>query len=122
MIDLENGGAMVMRKNSIKMSGLYEQENYTFPSPLTLRFQALRAVCQFQRKYWIGSLVLFLLITAGIVSAFVLIASKDSMTETTTVTTSSTPISTQPPEPTKNYSKKRSNCFSVFFLFLWLGK
>ena len=95
---------MVMRKDSMIISGLNEEENYTFPSAMTLRFQAVQSACQFQRKYWIGSLIGLLLLITGIVSALVIVASKDSVTENTTVTTSSTP--TQSPEPAKNYSKK----------------
>ena len=81
VIDLENGGAMVMRKDSMMISGLNEQESFTFPSPMALRFQALHAACHFQRKYWIGSLIFFLLVIAGIVSALVIVASKDSTSE-----------------------------------------
>ena len=98
MIDLENGGAKVMRKDSMMISGLNE-EGYTFPSPMTLRFQAIRSACQFQRKFWIVSLAGLLLIIAGIVSAFVIIASKNS-----------SPTPTPSPEPAKNYSKKYSYC------------
>ena len=72
MIDLENGGAKVMRKDSMMISGLNE-EDYTFPSPMTLRIQAIRSACQFQRKCWIVSLAGLLLIIAGIVSAFVIL-------------------------------------------------
>ena len=106
VIDLENGGAKVMRKESMIISGLNE-EGYTFPSPMTLRFQALHAACQFRRKYWIGVGGL-LLIIAGIISAFVLVASQDSTTENTIVTTFSPPTTTHAPEPqpAKNYSKK----------------
>ena len=102
---MENGGAMVMMKNSIKMSSSYEKEDYTFPSPMTLRFQAIHAACQFQRKYVIGSLVVLLLIIAGIVSAFVIIDAKDSVTEDSTTTSTQSPE----PEPAKNYSKNCSN-------------
>ena len=98
VIDLENGGAKVMRKESMMISGLNE-EGYTFPSPMTLRFQAIRLACQFQRKFWIVSLAGLLLIIAGIVSAFVIIASKNS-----------SPTPTPSPEPAKNYSKKFSYC------------
>ena len=104
VIDLENGGAMVMRKDSMMISGLNEQESFTFPSPMALRFQALHAACQFQRKYWIGSLIFFLLVIAGIVSALVIVASKDSMPETTSSTSSMTSPSTSEPGP-KIYSK-----------------
>ena len=91
VIDLENGGAMVMRKSSRMMSGLYDQENCTFPSQMSLQFQAIRSACRFQRKYWIGAIVCGLLLIAGIVSAFVIIGKEESMKST---------------ESTKNYSKK----------------
>ena len=105
VIDLENGGVMVTRKDS-KISERNEKETYTFPSPMTLRFQALHAACQFRRKYWIG-VVGLLLIIAGIISAFVLVASQDSTTENTIVTTFSPPTTHAPePQPAKNYSKK----------------
>ena len=105
VIDLENGGAMFTMKNSIiKMSSSYEKEDYTFPSAMTLRFQAVRSACQFQRKYWIGSLAALLLIIVGIVSTFIIV-SKDSVTENST---------TPEPEPAKNYSKKYSNCSVLF--------
>ena len=114
MIDLENGGKMVMRTDSVMRYGLNEQESYTFPSPMTLRLQALHSACQFRRKYWMG-VVGLLLIIAGIVSAFVIVASKDSVTENFTVTTSSTPtMPTQSPEPAKNYSKKCITLYSAF--------
>ena len=89
VIDLENGGATIMRKSSrmmSAMSGLYEQENHTFPSQMTLQFQALRSACRFQRKYWIGAIVCGLLLIAGIVSALAIIGSPG-------------------PYPTKNYCK-----------------
>ena len=97
-----------MRTDSVMRYGLNEQESYTFPSSMTLRLQALHSACQFRRKYWMG-VVGLLLIIAGIVSAFVIFASKDSVIENTTVTPSSTP--TQSPEPAKNYSKKSISYF-----------
>ena len=78
VIDLENGGAMVMRKSSRMMSGLYDQENCTFPSQMILQFQAIRSACRFQRKYWIGAIVCGLLLIAGIVSTVVIIGRKES--------------------------------------------
>ena len=46
-----------MRKSSRMMSGLYDQENCTFPSQMTLQFQAIRSACRIQRNYWIGAFV-----------------------------------------------------------------
>ena len=112
VIDLENGGAKVMRNDSMMISGLNE-ENYTFPSAMTLRIEAVRSACSFQRKYWIGSFAGLLLIIAGIVSAFVIVDSKNSAVENTTVTTSSTPTPTPIPQPAENYSK---NIVTVLFL------
>ena len=83
---------MVMSKNSMMLSGLNEQESYTFPSPMALRFQALHAACSFQRKYCIGLLVAFMLMIAGIASTLVIVASKDS-SSTPTPTPESGPYS-----------------------------
>ena len=119
VIDVENGGAKVMRKDSMMISGLNE-ENYTFPSAMTLRFQAVQSACNFQRKYWIGSLAGLLLIIAGIVSAFVIVDSKNSAVENTTVTTSSTPTPTPIPQPAENYSKNIVTvlfCLCVVYVF-----
>ena len=57
----------------------------------------------------IGSLVVLLLIIAGIVSAFVIIDAKDSMTEDSTTTSTQSPE----PEPAMNYSKKCSNAINA---------
>ena len=121
VIDLENGGAMVMRKDSMMISGLKEQESFTFPSPMTLRFRALHAACQFRRKYWIGSLIVFLLVIAGIVSALVIVASKESIPEntssTSSMTSSSSMSSTSTPEPwPKIYSKICCRYLSISYL------
>ena len=80
-----------MRKSSRMMSGLYDQENCTFPSQMTLQFQAIRSAYRFQRKYWIGAIICGFLIIAGIASAFFIIGKEESMKST---------------ESTKNYSKK----------------
>ena len=108
VIDLENGGAKVMRKESMMISGLNE-EGYTFPSPMTLRFQAIRSACQFQRKCWIVSLAGLLLMITVIVSALLIVASKDSTPENTMSSTYSTPSyttsSTPKPNPLSNLSK-----------------
>mgnify|MGYP001372930573 FL=1 len=108
VIDLENGGAKVMRKESMMISGLNE-EGYTFPSPMTLRFQAIRSACQFQRKCRIVSLAGLLLIITVIVSALLIVASKDSTPENTMSSTYSTPSyttsSTPKPNPLSNLSK-----------------
>ena len=71
-----------MIKDNMVMNGLQEQDDYTFPSPMMLRYQAIQSACSFQRKYWIGALVGLMLIIAGIVSAVVIVASKDSKTST----------------------------------------
>ena len=108
VIDLENGGAKVMRKESMMISGLND-EGYTFPSPMTLRFQAIRSACQFQRKCCIVSLAGLLLLITVIVSALLIVASKDSTPENTMSSTYSTPSyttsSTPKPNPLSNLSK-----------------
>ena len=117
VIDVENGGAKVMRKDSMMISGLNE-ENYTFPSAMTLRFQAVQSACNFQRKYWIASLTGLLLIIAGIISASIIVTSKDSIIDTTTVTTYPTPTSTtKSPDPRKNFNKKCSS-FRMFYVYI----
>ena len=106
-----------MRKNS-SMRYEHEQEEYTFPSPMALRFQAVRAAFFFQKKYWIASLAGLLLIIAGIISAFIIVTSKDSIIDTTTVTTYPTPTSTtKSPDPRKNFSKKCSS-FRMFYVYI----
>ena len=111
-IDLENGGAMVMRKDSMMIGGLHEQESYAFPSPMTLRFQALYAACHCQRKYLIGSLIVFLLVIAGIVSALVIVASKGSIPEnslsTTSILSTSSMLSTSSVSSTSSMSSTSS--------------
>ena len=95
-----------MIKDNMVMNGLQEQDDYTFPSPMMLRYQAIQSACSFQRKYWICALVAVMLIIAGIVSALVIVASKDSIPENT-----STMSSTSTPQPDP-YSKTRSLVYS----------
>ena len=97
MIDLENGGAIVMRKISTRMSGIYDQDNFTFPSAMTLRFGAMYSVClRVQRKYWLGGIVAGLLLTTAVIIIALILGSS----------------SNQSPDQTKNYSKsyKRLSC------------
>lgn len=123
-IDLENGGAMVMRKDSMMIGGLHEQESYAFPSPMTLRFQALYAACHFQRKYLIGSLIVFLLVIAGIVSALVIVAFEDTSSSTSLMTSSTSSMSsTSTPEynPSRMYSKNSFYSFSILYYSFFIA-
>ena len=104
-----------MIKDNMVMSGLDEKDEYTFPSPMMLRFQAIQSACSFQRKYWIGVLVVLMLMISGIISAIVIVASKDYFPENTSSTSSiaPTPSSTSTPEP-EPYSKTQRECLSLF--------
>ena len=103
-----------MIKDNMVMSGLDEKDEYTFPSPMMLRFQAIQSACSFQRKYWIGVLVVLMLMISGIISAIVIVASKDYFPENTSSTSSiaPTPSSTSTPEP-EPYSKTRRERLSL---------